>query len=119
MQLSEPTSRSRYLLRSASTWIAIQERVVHVQQKHDLAGRAHADSSSFGLCQPPSPAMIPSASGGPHVFGSYSASGVALPRIGSITRQAASTPSSRANSETSPRIASPSNRSYGIISVAE
>src|SRR5215469_17400721 len=36
-----------------------------------------------GLCQPPSRSMMRSASGGPHVLGSYWYTGDTLPRIGS------------------------------------
>src|SRR5438445_3334487 len=72
--------------------------------------------SNLGLCQPPSPAMIWSASIGPHVFGSYSWTGVAFLNTGSTALHAASTPPSRTNNVASPRMASPSRRSYGVIS---
>src|ERR1700730_1946448 len=65
----------------------------------------------LGLCQPPSSAIMRSASVGPQVVGSESWTGVALPKAGSTTLQAASTLSSRTNSVGSPRSASPSRRS--------
>src|SRR5204863_3057425 len=99
--------------------IVVEKRVVDIEQEHDLAFAQHgAVSSGLGSCQPSSPATTARAAAGPQVPGSYSATGTELWSIGSTTRHAASTPSSRVKSEASPRMASPSSRSYGDFSPA-
>src|SRR5439155_15837608 len=73
----------------------------------DLRPAAH----HVGHCHPPICAVSATASGGPQLPGSYSRTGVAVPRMGWTTAHAASTASSRANSVASPAMASPSRRS--------
>src|SRR5207253_1929991 len=97
--------------------IVVEKRVIDIQQEHDLAFAQHgAVSSGLGSCQPSSPVTTARAPAGPQVPGSYSATGTELWSIGSTTRHAASTPSSRVKSAASPRMASPSRRSYGDFS---
>src|SRR5438477_12645140 len=79
------------------------------------ANVAHSDGALDGLCQPPASATMASAALGPQDPASYSSGRVGISRDGSTTRHAASTPSSRANSMPSPRMASPIRRSYASI----
>src|SRR5215210_3058242 len=90
--------------------VVVEQRVVDIQQEDDIVRSAHAAAihdaqscdpgccCSTGLCQQPSLSTINSASGGPHVPGSYSRTGAISSRMGSTTRHAASTQSSRVNS---------------------
>ena len=48
--------------------VVVEERIVHVQQEHDLVCVQHgAEVSATGLCQVSSPSMILSASAGPQL----------------------------------------------------
>src|ERR1700692_2885896 len=99
--------------------IVVEKRIVDIEQEHDVTFVQHGrDSSGFGSCQPSWLATMARAATGPQGPGSYSATGAALVTIGSTTRHAASTPSSLVKSEASPRMASPSRRSYGDLSPA-
>src|SRR5215510_9930720 len=91
-------------------------RVDEVVPQTRSGAQRGAVASALGSCQPSSPATTFRAADGPHVPGRYSAGAVVLPRMGSTTRQASSTPSSLMNRDASPRIASPSSRSYGVSS---
>src|SRR5271165_4345885 len=100
--------------------IVIEQRIVHIEQKYHRAGVQHGEVFSMsGSCQVSSPSTIFAAAAGPHVPGSYSMTGGLAVRMGSITCQAASTLSSWVNSARSPRMASPSRRSYGDFSRCE
>ena len=85
--------------------IVVEQRVVDIEQEHDttpILNQHGRVSSGFGSCQPSSPATTARAAAGPQASGSYSATGTALSSIGSTTRHAASTTSSRVKSVASP-----------------
>jgi len=74
--------------------VVVQQRVVYVEQEYDFFGPAHVvPPSCLGLCHRPWDSISLSASAGPQVSCSYSITGVAWPRTGSITRHASSTQS--------------------------
>src|SRR6185437_4136814 len=101
--------------------VVVEQRVVDIEQEHQGRGCVHSlpfvAGSTLGSFQPPASAISASACFGPQVPGLYLCTGTLSPMIGSSTRHASSTQSSRVNSAESPSIASPSSRSYGIMPV--
>src|SRR6185437_2938999 len=95
--------------------VVVQQRVVHVEQEHEVARGVHFAGVllTTGSCQPPSAAISLSEAAGPQLPDSYWMTFSASSSAGSMIRHAASMPSSRPNSSASPRSASPSSRAYG------